>query len=203
MFAIITYWVCFGTLAQRNNISRETINKFLDDMPEGDDIYKIYDINLRQNYYNIDIIENSLNKCNILKINDEEVKVINDLLKINANDIETFAETIKYEYNINIIIVTCGENGSYIFADNHKSFKETPSVIVKDTVGAGDSFTAAFCASLLKDKSLLEAHENAISVSAYICTQTLAMPGLPKELVIFCFITFYFICRCVFTICCN
>ena len=80
-----------------------------------------------------------------------------------------------------MLILTCGVNGSYVFTPGHVSFVETPKVEVADTVGAGDSFTAAFIAALLAGKSVSEAHRLAVDVSAYICTQNGAMPALPDE----------------------
>jgi fructokinase len=81
-----------------------------------------------------------------------------------------------------MLILTCGTNGSYVFTPGEVSFLETPKVNIADTVGAGDSFTAAFCASILKGKSIREAHKLAVEVSAYICTQSGAMPILPEIL---------------------
>ena len=78
-----------------------------------------------------------------------------------------------------MLVLTCGVNGSYVFAPDFKSFQETPKVKVADTVGAGDSFTGTFCAGLLKGMSLTAAHEHAVQVSAYVCTQNGAMPELP------------------------
>lgn len=77
-----TQAVCFGSLAQRNEVSRATINRFLDTMPKGEEVLKIFDINLRQQFYTKEIIHESLCKCNVLKINDEEldkVKVLFDI----------------------------------------------------------------------------------------------------------------------------
>ena len=80
-----------------------------------------------------------------------------------------------------MLVLTCGVNGSYVFAPGVKSFQETPKVEVADTVGAGDSFTGTFCASILKGKSIAEAHKLAVEVSAYVCTQHGAMPVLPEK----------------------
>ena len=74
-------------------------------------------------------------------------------------------------------------NGSYVFTPGNVSFVETPKVQVADTVGAGDSFTAAFISAILKGKPVTEAHQLAVNVSAYICTQNGAMPELPENLV--------------------
>ena len=85
------------------------------------------------------------------------------------------------KYNLQMLILTCGVNGSYVFTPGEVSFIETPKVDVADTVGAGDSFTAAFVASILEGKTVRQAHERAVRVSAYVCTQNGAMPVLPDS----------------------
>ncbi len=173
---------CFGSLAQRSEISRKTINEFLDNMPDKENVHKIFDINLRQHYYTRTIITDSLEKCNILKINDEELAIINEMFKFGSSKINIVATEIMKRYEIKILILTCGVRGSFVFARNFESFIDTPQVKVADTVGAGDSFTAAFCAALLKGHSLKEAHEFAVQIAAFVCTQLGAMPVIPKEL---------------------
>jgi fructokinase len=85
------------------------------------------------------------------------------------------------KYNLKMLILPGGVNGSYVFTPGNVSFVETPRVDVADTVGAGDSFTAAFIASILKGKTINEAHRTAVDVSAFVCTQNGAMPALPNE----------------------
>ena len=85
-------------------------------------------------------------------------------------------------FDLKMLILTCGVQGSYVFSDDTRSFLNTPHVKVVDTVGAGDSFTAAFCAAVLKGKSMVEAHRLAVEVSAFVCSQAGAMPRLPEEL---------------------
>ena len=172
--------VCFGSLAQRNVVSRNTINKFLDATSE--DCLKIFDINLRQNFYTKEVIENSLHRCNILKINDEELITIGRLFEFQDLDLRSECRMLIKNYNLDILVLTCGVNGSYVFTANDMSFQETPSVNVADTVGAGDSFTGTFCASILRGKTVKEAHEAAVKVSAFVCTKKGAMPLIPKEL---------------------
>ncbi len=171
--------VCWGSLAQRSQVSRETIYRFLDHTP--DDCLKIFDINLRQSFYNKDIICESLKRCNVLKINDEELVAIGRLFGYPGLDIENKCWLILGKYNLDMLVLTCGVNGSYVFAPGFSSFQETPKVEVADTVGAGDSFTGTFCASILKGKSIAEAHKLAVEVSAYVCTQNGAMPEIPAE----------------------
>ena len=175
--------VCFGSLAQRNIVSRTTINKFLDTMPSGDGRLKIFDINLRQNFYTKDIIKDSLKRCNVLKINDEELVVIGRLFDYPGLDMSNKCWLILGKYNLDMLVLTCGVNGSYVFTPGNVSFQETPRVDVVDTVGAGDSFTGTFCASILNGMPVAEAHKLAVQVSAYVCTQSGAMPVIPKEIV--------------------
>lgn len=177
-----TQAVCFGSLAQRSVVSRETINSFLDAMPRKEGQYKIFDINLRQGFYNKEILDESFNKCNILKINDEELITISRLFGFPGIDLQDKCWILLAKYNLKMLILTCGINGSYVFTPGEVSFVETPKVEVADTVGAGDSFTAAFMAAVLAGKSVAHAHKLAVDVSAYICTQNGAMPHLPEEM---------------------
>lgn len=180
--ALSTRAVCFGSLAQRNEVSRTSINRFLDTMPDGEGQLKIFDINLRQGFFTKDIIRDSCQRCNVLKINDEELVAISRLFGYPGIDLQDKCWILLAKYNLKMLILTCGTNGSYVFTPGVVSFQETPKVPVADTVGAGDSFTATFTAALLKGKSVPEAHKLAVEVSAYVCTQSGAMPELPQVL---------------------
>ena len=183
MLARRTKAVCFGSLAQRSVVSRETIGRFLDTMPSADGSLVVFDINLRQGFYNAEILENSMKRCNILKINDEELVTVSRMFGWPGIDLEDKCWLLLGKYNLQMLILTCGINGSYVFTPGSYSFRETPLVEVADTVGAGDSFTAAFISSILKGKSVQEAHKIAVEVSAFVCTQNGAMPILPEEYV--------------------
>lgn len=182
--------VCFGSLAQRSATSRATINAMLEAMPA--DTLKVFDINLRQSWYSAEVIENSLKHSNILKINDEELDVVAPMLlnvEINpeqliATDKEKTLQVCRQlieGYALDMVILTCGTNGSYVITKDEYSFVPTPKVEVADTVGAGDSFTGSFIAKLLQGASIKDAHETAVKVSAFVCTQSGAMPVLPQE----------------------
>ena len=173
--------VCFGSLAQRSVVSRETINKFLDAMPEGNTL-KVFDINLRQGFYTKEILCNSFKRCNVLKINDEELVTVSRMFGYPGIDLQDKCWILLAKYNLKMLILTCGVNGSYVFTPGNVSFVETPKVEVADTVGAGDSFTATFVAALLKGMSITEAHRLAVDVSAFVCTQNGAMPVIPDYL---------------------
>ena len=177
---------CFGSLAQRNVVSRDTINRFLDAIPEENDPLIVFDINLRQNFYTKEVICDSMKKCNILKINDEELVVVSRMFGYPGLDLENKCWILLGKYNLDMLILTCGTNGSYVFTPGEISFFETPVIPpeeIGDTVGAGDSFTAAFIASILKGKSVRDAHRIAVETSAYVCTKNGAMPTLPESIV--------------------
>lgn len=183
--------ICFGSLAQRSETSRKTIQAFLDEAPK--EALRVFDINLRQKWYTAEIIAESLNRANVLKINDEELDVVATMLlgvptvpgQLIAEDPEKtrlVCRDLIAKYDLKMLILTCGAIGSYVFTATDESYIATPKVKVVDTVGAGDSFTAAFVAQTLLGKSIREAHEKAVAVSAFVCTQAGAMPELPEEI---------------------
>lgn len=177
-----TQAICFGSLAQRNVVSRNTINRFLDAIPAENNPLIVFDVNLRQGFYNKDILCNSMKRCNILKINDEELVTISRMFGYPGIDLQDKCWILLGKYNLKMLILTCGINGSYVFTPGNVSFQPTPKVEVADTVGAGDSFTAAFISCILKGKSVAEAHSRAVQTSAFVCTKKGAMPQLPAEL---------------------
>lgn len=171
--------VCWGSLAQRNAVSHKTICTFLDNTPA--DCLKIFDINLRQQFYTPEVITDSLRRCNVLKINDEELVVIGRLFGYPGLDMQNKCWLLLGKYHLDMLVLTCGINGSYVFAPGAMYYQPTPKVDVADTVGAGDSFTGTFCAAILGGKSVQEAHRLAVQVSAYVCTQAGAMPEIPDS----------------------
>ena len=183
--------VCFGSLAQRSKVSRATIHAMLDATPA--DALRVFDINLRQQWYTAEIISESLHRANILKINDEELDVVatmllgepttpGQLIATDADLTRRICRELIARYQLKMLILTCGAIGSYVFTANEESYIATPKVTVADTVGAGDSFTAAFVAQLLNGKTMRQAHEKAVAVSAFVCTQHGAMPVLPADI---------------------
>lgn len=174
--------VCYGSLAQRCPVSRNTIHRFLDAMPEDDDRLRVFDINLRQGFHSEEIISDSISRCNILKINDEELVTVSRIFGYPDINLKDKCWILLGKYNLKMLILTCGVNGSYVFTPGSISFLPTPVVKVEDTVGAGDSFTAAFVSSILKGCPIKEAHNRAVQTSAYVCTQSGAMPVLPERL---------------------
>lgn len=175
--------VCFGSLSQRSVVSRRTINMFLDIMPRDEGRLVVFDANLRQGFYTRETLVASMEKCNILKINDEELVAFGRLFGYPGIDLKDKCWVLLGKYDLRMLILTAGVNGSYVFTPDGVSFRPTPKVEVADTVGAGDSFTAAFIASIIRGRSVAEAHECAVATSAYVCTQKGAMPKLPEKIV--------------------
>ena len=160
--------VCFGTLAQRSATSRVTIRKFLSLVPE--DSFRILDINLRAPFYSYELIEESIQLCNILKLNDDELAIVKDMFHIDITDDREACRWLMDTYHLEYVILTAGADYSMVFSPGNISFLETPRVEVVDTVGAGDSFTGAFITSLLSGDTLEEAHSTAVERAAAVCT---------------------------------
>lgn len=172
--------VCWGSLAQRSEVSRTTIMRFVDST--SDDCLRVFDINLRQNFYSREVIEESMRRCSVLKINDEELVIVSRLLQLLGIDVREKCRGLMELYGMKMVVLTCGVNGSYVLTAEEESFCPTPRVEVADTVGAGDSFTGSFVAGLLEGKTMRQAHERAVNVSAFVCTQAGAMPVIPSDL---------------------
>lgn len=176
--------VCFGTLAQRSPVSRKSITEFLSDLPTT--TLKIFDINLRQSFFSQEIIESSLKLANIFKLNEDELNIISNLLSISGNE-EQQLKTICQRYNIKLSILTKGDSGSILFTKNKISSHPGFKVESKDTVGAGDAFTAAIAIGLLKGFELDTMNDCANQIASYVCKANGATPELPKEIInLFC-----------------
>lgn len=172
--------VCFGSLAQRSPVSRATISRFLELLPE--DSLKVFDINLRQSFYSKEILAESFDRCDILKINDEELEIVKRMFGLEDLSEEAACRNLMEAYRLGMIILTCGTAGSRVYTPDEVSVMDTPKVTVVDTVGAGDAFTGAFVAALLKECPVRQAHDLAVAVSAYVCTCAGAMPEIPASL---------------------
>lgn len=171
--------VCFGSLGQRNPVSALTIQKLLDAV--NPECLKVFDINLRQHFYTSEIILQSLQFADILKLNDEELPVLVTMFNLTG-DLKNQLSQIIDRFNLKYIVYTLGEKGSIILGENEYTFRESPKIEVTDTVGAGDSFTAVIVAGLLKGVSLHEIHEMATRTAAYVCTQKGATPVIPFKI---------------------
>ena len=164
--------VCFGSLVQRM-ASRESVLRFL--RATRPETLKVFDINLRQHYYSRDVLEESLKLADILKINDEEIRIVAALFGLGGDDAAACRALID-RYALRLVILTKGADGSEVITTDEVIPQPAGETKVVDTVGAGDSFTAAFVVAYLQGKPLAEAQRLASDTAAYVCSCKGAMP---------------------------
>ncbi|MDF1745475.1 MAG: carbohydrate kinase [Gimesia sp.] len=171
--------VCFGTLAQREETSRESIHKCL--ASTDSDCLVVYDINLRQDYYDRSWIERSLSAAKIVKLNQEEVGILSDLLNLTLGDLKQFADHLQQAYEVEAVCITRGAEGCLIYTiDQQYAIPGTP-VEVADAVGAGDAFTAALISRRLLGWPWEQAALFANRVGGLVASHSGAMPVLRAE----------------------
>ena len=164
--------VCFGSLVQRM-ASRDSVLRFLRaTRPEA---LKVFDINLRQHYYSREVLEESLKLVDILKINDEEIRIVADMFGLGSDDTAACRALID-RYALKLVILTKGAAGSEVITADASIPQPAGEAKVVDTVGAGDSFTAAFVVAYLRGASLADAQRLASDTAAYVCSCKGAMP---------------------------
>ena len=169
--------VCFGSLAQRNPISRETILEFVKLTRN----LRIFDVNLRQKFFSVEILRESLDIADVVKLNHEELPVVAQMFEIkNQKPVQAAREMIS-RFDLELVCVTRGAGGSVLVTKNELSENAGLNVAVADTIGAGDAFTAALVSGLLRGWNLDKINEFANKVGAFVASQTGAMPGFPEE----------------------
>ena len=171
--------ICFGTLAQRSTISRRAIQQFLESADR--DAWRMLDVNLRANFYDADVIRESIRRANALKLNNDEWPIVTaafgKALPMTRQGIQQLAQ----QHNLRCVALTRGHEGSWIWLDGKWDEQTSERIPALDTVGAGDAFTAALIAGLLRVEPLSTLHERASRIAAYVCTQRGATPKLPER----------------------
>ena len=171
--------VCFGSLCQRHQISRNTIRRFVSSTPP--DCMRVFDVNLRQQFHSHEIIRESLELANVLKLNHEEVPLVARVFGIQGSD-EHILYSLIHECSLKLIALTRGAQGAVMVTETETSALPARDVEIVNTVGAGDCFTAAMIMGFLAGKPLNEINEKANRLAAFVCTQAGAVPALPEEL---------------------
>jgi fructokinase len=171
--------ICFGSLAQRLPVSRKSIQTYLARTP--DDCLRVFDINIRQHYYSKEVLEESLGVADILKLNDEELVLLTDLFSLEGDETALLDALIK-TFNLKLVALTKGAGGSTLYNGTESSDYQSEAVQAVDTVGAGDSFTAAMVMAYLKGIPLKDMHRLASDLAAFVCTRKGATPVIPSDL---------------------
>ena len=167
--------VCFGSLAQRSPVSRETIGRFL--KATGPNCLRIFDINLRQHYYDAETITAGLEVASVLKLNDEELPVVAKLLEIEGDE-RQMLDTLLKSFSLKLVALTKGEKGSVLVSDSGHSGLDAVKTKIADTVGAGDAFTAVVAVGMMQGLDLETINRQASRVAAYVCSQSGATPDM-------------------------
>jgi fructokinase len=171
--------VCYGSLAQRSETSRDTLTKFLSCLNPG--CLKVFDINLRQHYYSHDIIIETMHESDVLKLNDNELTVIADMMTLRGTEKEMLMQLME-KFSLRLIALTKAEKGSILISmDEYSSLAALP-IKIADTVGAGDAFTAAMTLGLLKNIPLERIHIQANRLAGFVCSQPGAMPVMGYDI---------------------
>lgn len=164
--------VVFGSLAQRSDISRRTI-QHLCDVTSG---VKIYDVNLRPPYTSREIVESSLRAADAVKMNNDELATMRGWYQLEAG-LKPAVETVADRFDLSTCCITCGSEGAYLWHAGAWIFHPGHDVVVRDTVGAGDAFLAALLAGLLADDDPGEVLSRANRLGAYVASRSGATPA--------------------------
>lgn len=165
--------ICFGTLASRNPHSRECIHKFLECAMPGS--LRVFDVNLRQGQFSRDLIQDLLEHTEVLKLNEDELPVVSDLLNLSGSTKERM-EALMDRYALNAVALTRGARGSVLMTPGQLEVHHGLRVdFVENTLGASDAFTAVLIKGLLCEWSLAEISERANRLASHVCTLPEAM----------------------------
>jgi fructokinase len=175
-----TQAVCFGSLAQRSKVSRNTIRAFLAATPPA--CRRVFDVNLRQAFFSREIIAETLALSNVVKLSDEELPVVARLLDIGGTEDE-ITRALLSRHNLKLLALTRGGRGSRLVFPGGMVDHPGVAVTVADTVGAGDAFTAALVMGLLRGLDYDRIQDAANRLAAYVCSQPGATPPVPEALV--------------------
>lgn len=171
--------VCFGTLAQRHPVARESIRRLL--QATRPDALCIFDINLRQRFWSREVIVESLALATVLKLNDEELPILADLLGWPADDDHRLLARLAERFDLRAVALTRGARGSLLWTAGRTWNWPGSDLKVADTVGAGDSYTAALALGLLSGKAPEDILRIAHRVADFVCTQSGATPPMPAD----------------------
>lgn len=170
--------VCFGTLAQRHPVARRSIATLLEAAPQA---LLICDLNLRPPHYSAEVVRESLVRCHLLKLNDDELRVVQGMLQRENMDEDQFLLHLLDVYGLELVCVTLGARGCILRTHQERVVAPGLKCRVVDTVGSGDAFAAALVVKYTAGRPLAKVADFANLVGAYVATQPGATPPITPE----------------------
>lgn len=172
--------VCFGSLGQRSPVSRETIRRFIEATPRT--ALRVFDVNLRQRFYDAETVQASLEMASAVKLNDEELPIVAELCGVRAATPREILTDLMRRYDLRLAALTLGAHGSLLLTGSEEDECPAPPTTIVDTVGAGDAFTATLVSGFLRGLPLATINRHANAVASFVCSQNGATPALPAGL---------------------
>jgi len=163
-----SHCLCFGTLVQRSEPTRRTINELL---KTSNDAVKLLDINLRKKCYSLETVTESLQNADILKLNEDEAVRLDDMLELGGDGIDLIAHKLIDRYGLTCCVITLAERGALAVCPDKSVYSPGYKVELVDSLGAGDAFTAGFIHKYLQGQPLLECSEYGNILGAIVCSQ--------------------------------
>lgn len=172
--------VCFGSIAQRRDVSRATIQRAVAAAQTAR--WRLFDVNLRQSFHDADVLTASLRLANAVKLNEEELPIVARICGAEGNAPAGQLASLRARFDLALAVLTRGPEGALIVTETACEEVAGAPISVVDTVGAGDAFAAAMLVGLLQGRPLMETAVHANRVAAYVCSQPGATPPIPREL---------------------
>ena len=172
--------VCFGTLAQRSRESRDTIRRFVGATQPG--TVRMFDVNLRQNFFDAATVDASLQLASAMKLNEEELPTVARLCGVRATDRAELLRGLVTKYELRVAALTRGPDGALLMTPDGESECSAVPTKVQDTVGAGDAFTATMVIDFLRGVPLAAINQHANAVASFVCSHAGAVVPIPAEL---------------------
>jgi fructokinase len=170
--------VCFGSLAQRSDVTKDTMNEFINYTSQN--CIRLFDINLRQNYYTNQIIESSLQRSKVFKLNDDELHIVSSIFGFSGTQ-ESIVLQLMKNYCLEVLALTRGNEGSVLYFHDDTSEIKPKQMNIADTVGAGDAFTAGMAFGLLNQLNIERTHIIANNLASFVCSKRGATPTIDSE----------------------
>jgi fructokinase len=168
--------ICFGSLAQRSPGSAVAVESFLQNAPAKS--LRIFDVNLRQSFYDQDVLRESFQRAHMVKLNDQELPQVSRLLNLGVGTEEALAKRLLNEYGLLLVCITRGARGSILVSQSQTVEHSGLCVKIADAIGAGDAFTACLAHYYLRGHSLEDLSELANRFASWVATQRGATPPI-------------------------